>query len=109
MCREQVKDCLRAIDDTPVRSIVCGQLEEFRCRPRPIFGRLLVNSFLNQIMFDVSECRALTSRRYMKAVSSLNVNALPCAIVCAVSPAQRNPFGFLPISHSTNRGVHSGT
>lgn len=31
----------------------------------------------------------------MNAVSSLNVNVLPANTVCAVSPAQNNPFGLL--------------
>ena len=43
----------------------------------------------------------LTSVRHMNDLSSLKVNALPANTVCAVSPAQNNPFGFLQRNRST--------
>lgn len=34
--------------------------------------------------------------------NSLNVNELPTAMVCAVSPAQNRPFGLLHNERNTN-------
>jgi len=47
----------------------------------------------------------LTSRRNKKAFKSLNLKELPTEIVCAVSPAQNIPSGFLVKDLNTKRQI----
>ena len=48
----------------------------------------------------------LTSILYKNALSSSNLKELPADIVCAVSPAQNNPLGFLDNERKTSRSLN---
>ena len=43
---------------------------------------------------------------YKNDVKSLKRKALPIEIVCAVSPAQKRPFGFMQIHRNTEKCVN---
>ena len=62
-----------------------------------VMGRLVSNS---------PKGIGLTSMLYKNALRSLNLKELPADIVCAVSPAQNNPLGFLDNERKTSRSLN---
>jgi len=98
-------DWVSAVHDATMRSIIDSQLKRSRRDRRRANVTGESTSFL---VAWVSICSHLvaglpTSTRNKNALRSLNLKELPTDMVCAVSPAQNRPSGFLQSDRRTTK------